>query len=40
MLSAQSRAATRNEGIVELLGGQVVRNIKALDQMIGRDGFA
>ena len=40
MLSAQSRAKTRNEGIVELLGGQVVRNIKALDKLIGRDGFA
>lgn len=40
MLSAQSRAATRNEGIVELLGGQVVRNVKALDRMISRDGFA
>src|SRR5580698_2858085 len=40
MLSPQTRAATRNEGIVELLGGQVVRNIKALDRMIGRDGFA
>ncbi|HEX3406934.1 MAG TPA: glutathione S-transferase N-terminal domain-containing protein, partial [Caulobacteraceae bacterium] len=26
MLSAQTRAATRNEGVVELLGGQVVRN--------------
>lgn len=40
MLSAQSRAATRNQGIVDLLGGQVVRNIKALDRMIGTDGFA
>ena len=40
MLSAQSRAATRNQGIVDLLGGQVVRNIKALDKMIGKDGFA
>jgi glutathione S-transferase len=40
MLSPQSRAATRNEGIVELLGGQVVRNVKALDKMIGTDGFA
>jgi glutathione S-transferase len=44
MLSPQSRAKTRNEGIVELLGGQVVRNIKALDRLIGpragRDGFA
>lgn len=40
MLSPQSRAATRNEGIVELLGGQVVRNTKALDKLIGKDGFA
>jgi glutathione S-transferase len=40
MLSPQSRAATRNEGIVDLLGGQVVRNVKALDKLIGRDGFA
>ena len=40
MLSPQSRAASRNEGIVELLGGQVVRNIKALDRIIGTDGFA
>jgi len=40
MLSPQSRAKTRNEGIVELLGGQVVRNVKALDKLIGRDGTA
>ena len=40
MLSGQTRAATRNAGIVELLAGQVVRNIKALDRMIGQDGFA
>jgi glutathione S-transferase len=40
MLSPQSRAATRNEGIVDLLGGQVVRNVKALDKLIGQDGFA
>jgi len=44
MLSPQSRAKTRNDGIVELLGGQVVRNIKALDKLIGPnagdDGFA
>lgn len=38
MLSAQSRAETRNQGIVELLGGQVVRNIKALDKIIGPKG--
>ena len=40
MLSPQSRASTRNQGIVDLLGGQVVRNLKALDRMIGEDGFA
>ena len=40
MLSAQSRATNRNQGIVDLLGGQVVRNVKALDRMIGKDGFA
>ena len=40
MLSPQSRAAARNQGIVDLLAGQVVRNIKALDKLIGQDGFA
>lgn len=40
MLSPQSRASSRNQGVVDLLGGQVVRNVKALDRMIGRDGFA
>ena len=40
MLSGQSYAATRNQGVVDLLSGQVVRNIKALDKMIGKDGFA
>lgn len=40
MLSPQTRAATRNQGIVELLAGQVVRNVKALDRMIGTDGYA
>ncbi|HEY2753394.1 glutathione S-transferase family protein [Phenylobacterium sp.] len=40
MLSPQSRAATRNQGIVDLLAGQVVRNIKALDRLVGKDGFA
>ena len=40
MLSAQGRAETRNEGIVNLLAGQVTRNVKALDKLIGRDGFA
>ena len=40
MLSGQSYAANRNQGVVDLLAGQVVRNIKALDKLIGKDGFA
>jgi glutathione S-transferase len=40
MLSPQTRAATRNEGIVELLGGQVVRGVKALERLVGHDGWA
>lgn len=40
LLSPQSRAADRDQGVVNLLGGQVVRNIKALDEMIGTDGYA
>jgi glutathione S-transferase len=40
MLSGQARAADRNQGIVDLLGGQVIRNTKALDKLIGTDGFA
>ena len=40
MLSGQSYAANRNQGVVDLLAGQVIRNIKALDKMIGTDGFA
>ncbi len=40
MLSGQARASTRNEGVRDLLAGQVVRNIKALDRFIGKDGFA
>ena len=40
MLSPQSRAKTRNQGIVDLLAGQVVRNVKALDKLIGTDGYA
>jgi glutathione S-transferase len=38
MLSPQSRTATRNQGIVDLLGGQVTRNVKALDKLIGPEG--
>jgi glutathione S-transferase len=40
MLSPQSRASTRDQGVVDLLAGQVVRNVKALDKLIGRDGYA
>jgi glutathione S-transferase len=40
MLSPQTRASTRNQGVVDLLAGQVVRNVKALDRLIGTDGYA
>ena len=40
MLAGQRYATERNQGIVDLLVGQVVRNTKALDKMIGTDGFA
>ena len=40
MLAGQSYRATRNEGVIDLLAGQVVRNVKALDAFIGKDGFA
>jgi glutathione S-transferase len=40
VLWPQALASSRNEGVVELLGGQVLRNIKALDRMVGGDGFA
>lgn len=40
LLAGQARPQARNQGVIDLLGGQVVRNVKALDRMIGRDGFA
>jgi glutathione S-transferase len=40
MLSGQTYLKPRNEGTIELLAGQVKRNLKALDRMIGKDGFA
>ena len=44
MLSGQTYAATRNQGVIDLLAGQVTRNLKALDRLIGpkagEDGFA
>ena len=39
-LAAQTPVITGNEGIVALLGGQLASNTRALDRMIGRDGFA
>ena len=43
MLASQTRVLagqTSVEGIVALLGGQLASNTKALDRMIGADGFA
>ena len=40
MLSGQTYVTPRNEGTISLLAGQVKRNLKALDRMIGTDGFA
>ena len=40
VLAAQTPVATSIEGVVALLGGQLASNTKALDRMIGRDGFA
>jgi glutathione S-transferase len=40
MLSGQTRRSTRNEGIRDLLAGQVIRGVKALEHYIGDDGFA
>ena len=40
VLAAQTPVTTGNEGIVALLGGQLASNTKALDRMIGLDGFA
>jgi len=40
VLAAQTPVTTGNEGIVALLGGQLASSAKALDRMIGRDGFA
>ena len=38
--AAQTSVPTGAESIVERLGGQLARSIRALDRMIGRDGFA
>jgi glutathione S-transferase len=40
VLAAKTPVTTGNEGIVALLGGQLASGTKALDRMIGRDGFA
>ena len=40
VLAAQNPVTTGNEGIIALLGGQVASSTRALDRMIGRDGFA
>jgi glutathione S-transferase len=40
MLAGQSYASEKNQGVIDLLAGQVVRNLKALDRLIGKDGFA
>lgn len=39
-LSGQTYAQPRNDGMIAFLAAQVTRNIKALDRMIGTDGFA
>jgi len=40
VLAARTPVITGNESIVALLGGQLASNTRALDRMIGRDGFA
>jgi glutathione S-transferase len=40
MLSSQTYVEPRNEGTIAFFAAQVARNLKALDAMIGRDGFA
>jgi glutathione S-transferase len=40
MLSGQTRRSTRNDGVRDLLAGQVIRGVKALEHYIGTDGFA
>ena len=39
MLAGQTYGE-RNQGVIDLLAGQVLRNLKALDRINGRDGFA
>ena len=40
MLGGQARRSTRNDGIRDLLAGQVIRGVKALEHYIGVEGFA
>jgi len=40
MLSGQTRRSTRSEAVRDLLAGQVVRGVGALEAMIGEDGYA
>ena len=40
MLGGQTRRSTRNEGVRDLLAGQVIRGVKALEHYIGVEGFA
>ena len=39
-LSRRTPAAARDDAVGEQLAGEVVRNLKALDKFIGKDGFA
>jgi glutathione S-transferase len=39
-LSRRTPTAARDDGVAEQLAGEVVRNLKALDTFIGKDGFA
>ncbi len=40
LLSGQARRSTRNDAIRDLLAGQVIRGVGALEHYIGDDGFA
>jgi glutathione S-transferase len=40
MLSGQTRRSTRSEAVRDLLAGQVVRGVGALERMIGEGGYA
>src|SRR5580704_7408065 len=39
-LSRRTPSAIRGDGVGEQLAGDVLRNLKALDRLIGKDGFA